>query len=96
MKRSGLLIALILFFFTYFAGTAIAQDGVLKITEMSGKVLVKINPSNDWVDAKMGEALNPKDVIKTEADGKVMLEFPDKSSFKIGRASCRERVCLYV
>ncbi len=81
MKTYKILIPLIvlgIFIFT-FVPIAGAED-LLKITELKGKVLVKIQPSTEWADAKVGQALNMDDSIKTEADAGAVLEFPDKSS----------------
>lgn len=67
-----------LFFMT--ASFASAEDGLLTITALSGKVLVKVYPSDNWTDAKIGQSLQKNDVIKTEDESKALLEFPDKSS----------------
>jgi hypothetical protein len=63
--------------------SASAQDITLKITIVEGSVLVKISPQTEWVDAKVDQALNAKDCIKTLDNGRVYLEFPDKSSISL-------------
>ena len=69
----------------------IAQIGIaeelLKVVELKGGVLVKIYPSTDWAAAAAGQVLNPKDSIKTQETGGVVLEFPDKSSMTLKQDS---------
>jgi hypothetical protein len=57
-----------------------AADGGLTITELAGTVLVKPASSTEFITGIKGQVLGPKDSIKTEADGKVILELPDKSN----------------
>jgi hypothetical protein len=71
--------------FVFFAGISFAQDAVapdveLKVAGFEGKVQVKTSPSTEWADATVGQALNPKDSIKTGDDGQTMLQFSDKST----------------
>src|SRR3989338_1801153 len=69
----------------------IAQIGIaeelLKVVELKGGVLVKTYPSTDWAAAAAGQVLNPKDSIKTQETGGVVLEFPDKSSMTLKQDS---------
>lgn len=67
----------------FFAINAFADEGIVKIAAVEGKALVKISPAADWIEAKVGQMLNKKDAIKTEADGKAYLEFPDKTSMSL-------------
>lgn len=77
-------LALVAMFFVFvFTALSLAEDAVLKIVTVKGNVLVKIHPSEEWVGVKLGQALNQKDSIKTEADGRVYLEFADKSSLSL-------------
>lgn len=62
---------------------AFADDTILKVATITGKVLVKIAPSAEWTAASVGQTLNPKDAIKTEAGAKTTLEFPNKSAFSL-------------
>lgn len=64
-----------------YSTAAFADDPILKVAAITGKVLVKIAPSAEWTAAAVGQALNPKDAIKTEAGAKATLEFPNKSTF---------------
>ncbi|MFA5146602.1 MAG: FecR family protein [Candidatus Omnitrophota bacterium] len=63
-----------------FIATASQAAGGLTVAEITGKVLVKIQPSAEWAPAAKGQVLNGQDAIKTEADGGALLELPDKSS----------------
>jgi len=65
------------------APASYAQDASLKIAGVGGSVLVKIAPSADWVDAKPGQALNPKDAIKTGENSTAMLVFSDMSTLAL-------------
>lgn len=56
------------------------QAVTLKITGIEGKVLVKILPSTEWVDATLGMLLKKDDEIKTLADGKAHLMLDEKIS----------------
>ncbi len=60
-----------------------AEGEILKIAAQTGKVLVIISPATEWTEATIGRTLNPKDRIKTEANSKVTLEFPDKSTISL-------------
>jgi len=79
--KVALLMAVVLF--TVFAVGAFAEDSMLKITEKVGKVLVRAAGTTEFVEANVGQPLNPKDFIKTGDDGKVLLEFPNKSGFTL-------------
>jgi len=63
-----------------FATTLFAAESVITLAGLEGKVVVKIAPSTKWVDAAVDQKLKAKDAIKTGDDGKVLLEFSDKSS----------------
>lgn len=79
MKRIACLIVITAIFSFACVATIFAQDSVLKIAAVEGKVLVKAASAVEWSDAKAGQPLNQKDSVKTE-DGKALLEFTDKSS----------------
>ncbi len=63
-----------------FAATLFAEDSVIALAGLEGNVLVKIAPSTKWANAAVDQKLKAKDAIKTGDDGKVLLEFSDKSS----------------
>jgi len=62
-----------------FAVEAFGEEGVVKITELSGKVLVK-TPSTGWAEAEAGQPVKQKDSVKTEAESLAMLQLPDNST----------------
>jgi len=77
-------IAVTVMFALFLTSTLFAIDeekAVIKITGLEGKVLVKINPSSEWVAAKVGMLLKKSDEIKTLEDGKAHLIFSDKRAF---------------
>lgn len=53
-----------------------AEEGqtTITITGLEGTVLVKIQPSTEWVVAKVGQVLQKGDGIKTLSDGKAHLK----------------------
>jgi hypothetical protein len=77
------LVTMVVFFGLAVVGVLHAQEEqvVLKITGLEGKVLVKIQPSNEWVDAQVGMLLKKNDEIKTLADGKAHLMLNQKTGF---------------
>ncbi len=66
-----------------FASELFAAEGTIKIAALEGNVLVKIQPSTEWVGARIGTFLNKDDSIKTDGKAKAYLEFPDKSSISL-------------
>lgn len=60
--------------------SAFAQDSALRVAGFEGNVQVKISSSAEWIDATVGQALNPSDSIKTGENGQAMLQFSDKST----------------
>lgn len=78
--KSKIILGIIFCFLFFVASFASAEEGLLKISALTGKVLVKAYPSQNWTDAKIGQSLQKNDIIKTENDSKVLLEFPDKSN----------------
>lgn len=85
MNKIALSILVVVAFLMIFSTISFADDNAFKITGMSGKVLVKISPSIEWTPASVGQVLKQKDYVKTEADGKVVLELSDKSSVSLKR-----------
>jgi len=69
--------------FSFFAVNLFAAESVLKVAERSGKVLVKVSPSAEWVEATVGQALNPQDSVKTGERSNAILAFQDKSSVSL-------------
>lgn len=79
-----LLIAVMVFLAALFTSTVFAADEesvVVKITAVEGKVLVMIQPSTEWAEAKVGMLLKKNDEIKTLEDGKAHLLLNDKTGF---------------
>ncbi|MFA4981310.1 MAG: FecR domain-containing protein [Candidatus Omnitrophota bacterium] len=70
-------------FLAVFTTGAVAQEMALTVAAIEGQVLVKTGLDTEWADAKAGQALKANDSIKTLEDGKVFLEFPDKSSISL-------------
>ena len=69
----------------FFAGNIFAEDGGLfKIAALSGKVLVEMAGSEDWIEAKIGDMLDKGDTIKTLEDGNVYLEIDPNNGFTLG------------
>ena len=83
MMRFKVPILIAAIFCVFFAASCFAEEGILKVAEKSGQVLVKIYPSADWTDATAGQILKPQDSIKTGEKSNVILAFPDKSSFSL-------------
>lgn len=69
----------LLFIFAIIVSTAasFAQEGVLKIGQVEGDVLVRIYPQTEWAAAKAGQVLNPKDGIKTLESSRAFLDLPN-------------------
>ncbi len=80
-KILGVLVLAICFIFV--AATSYAEDAVVKLKEMSGMVMVKVQPATEWTQATAGQILKKNDSIKTEADGKAVLEFPNNNSVSL-------------
>lgn len=83
MKTTKLLLLAISLLLAFFTTTSFAQDSALKVAGFEGKVMVKIAPSTEWVDAVVDQALNPKDAVKTGENAQAMLQFSDKSSIAL-------------
>lgn len=83
MKIYKYLSIMILVFFVVCATAAYAADTALTINTITGKVFAKIYPATEWTDATIGQMLNAKDSVKTEADSMAILLFPDKSSISL-------------
>lgn len=72
-----------------FAGMLIAssllaaeeQLATVTITGLEGTVLVKIQPSTEWIAAKVGQVLQKGDGIKTLSDGKAHLKLSGNIGF---------------
>jgi len=58
----------------FFAGNIFAEEGIYKISDLKGKVLIKKAGTENWIDAKVGDLLNNGDAVKTLEDGLVYLE----------------------
>lgn len=83
MGRFKIVLLTAVLFFTFFAMSAFAEDSALKVAGKAGKVLVRAAGTAEFVDAGVGQPLNPKDLIKTGSDGKALLAFPNGSSFTL-------------
>lgn len=83
MIKKACLLSVIFVSFLLASIPANAQESSLIVSEITGKVLVKIYPSTDWIDAKAGQVIKQKDAIRTDLDGKALLEFSDKSSITL-------------
>jgi len=83
MNKIGLFLTLALILAVVFTGNVFAEDGVMKIAGLQGKVLVQRAGSNDWVAAKVGDVLNKNDIIKTLEDGLVYLEISPGIGFTL-------------
>jgi len=80
MKKIMLAVGIVAIAGMLIVATSFAADGGLKIAGLSGKVLVKIAPSTEWVAATADTVLKPSDAIKTEENSAALLEFSDKST----------------
>ena len=80
MGKKLFLVSLLSLCLVFAAGAASAEEGIITLTEMTGKVMVKVHPSMEWTEAKVGQIIHKKDFVKTDTDGKTMLEFPNKTS----------------
>lgn len=85
MNKIAVSLLIAVAFFMLCSSASFADDNAFKIAGMSGKVLVKISPSTEWTAASVGQTLKQQDYVKTEADGKVVLELSDKSSVSLKR-----------
>lgn len=81
IKMLGVVMLAVMMIFA--AGSAFAQDNAITIVGMAGQVSVKIAPSADWVEAKVGMMLKAKDEVKTGEKGVVIMELPSKSSVSL-------------
>lgn len=57
---------------------------IITIMRPEGTVLVKIQPSTEWLAAKVGQVLQKGDEIKTLADGKAHLKLNGNVGFLLG------------
>jgi len=83
MVKKIFIISVVFVLFLLVSMSAYAQDSSLNVTEITGKVLVKIYPSTEWIEAKAGQVIKQKDAVKTDLGGKALLEFSDKSSIML-------------
>lgn len=79
MKKTILTILTIVAVISMAAPLLYAENAGLTMAEMEGKVMVKAYPQTEWTEAKVGQALNKNDAVKTGDDGKAILAFSDKS-----------------
>ena len=77
VRLSGVILGIVVMLF---AATLFADDSAVTLAGLEGKVLVKIAPSTEWANAAIDQKLKTNDAIQTGDDGKVLLEFSDKSS----------------
>jgi hypothetical protein len=82
MKRHFLMFAVISIMI-FSAASVFAEGVILKVASAEGEVLVMAPGAADWAAAAVGQAVNPKDSIKTGGSGKAVLVFQDGSSFTI-------------
>lgn len=64
--------------------TAEEVQTIITIMRPEGTVLVKIQPSTEWLVAKIGQVLQKGDGIKTLADGKAHLKLNGNVGFLLG------------
>lgn len=70
-------------FVLMFTGVLYAEEGVLKVKEKVGVVLVKTPSDKDWVDLNLDQTLKSKDSVKTTEESRVILVLPDNSSVSL-------------
>jgi len=80
MNKKTLLMFVIGVAITLLTAACYAQDDVVKLREMTGKVMVKISPSTTWAEAARDQAIKKSDFVKTGAGSKAVLEFPNKNT----------------
>lgn len=70
-------------FVSLFSTAILAEDAGMKVLAVDGKVFVQIAPDDNITPAAVGQILHKNDMIRTEDNGRIYLELPDKTSISV-------------
>lgn len=83
MKKTMLAFISILAVGIITASCSFAEEGLIRVAAIDGKVLVTDGSASEWTQASVGQTLRNNSSIKTDESGRVYLQYPDMSSMAL-------------